>query len=296
MTTTATPDVSGNIVVGVDPSPSSELAVTWAAEEARAQHRGLTLVHAMARLSTNQLAALGTAGIPPAQIDEESRAEAERTMERVLSLAVASAPEAEIQTLIEVGDARSLLLELASTAAMVVVGSRGHGPVAGLLLGSVSGALVRHSGTPVAVIRARAGSAHGVLAAADGSDASVGPLEQAFREASFHRMPLTIMHCLWDGVAAEAGWVLVADADPEGEEARLRIAESMSGVADKFPEVEVRIAVTRGAIDACLVDLSADYDLLVIGRPPRSLGQRLLLSGVTTSVAEHAQSPVLVVP
>jgi nucleotide-binding universal stress UspA family protein len=293
--TTRTPDVRGGIVVGVDSSPASEYAVTWAAKEALLQHRGLTLVHAQALLSTNQLAALGTAGIPPQQIDDQTREDAEHTLEHARSLAADQLPGSEIQTVLEVGDPRSLLLDLASTASMVVVGSRGHGPVAGLLLGSVSGALVRHAETSVAVIRPRDGAGDGVLVAADGSDASLGPVEHAYREASIHQLPLTILHCLWDGLAAKARWSLVPDSDPEGEATRQRIAGSIAGLAEKFPEVTVRVAVTQGAIDSCLVDWSAEYDLLVIGRPPRSLGQRLTFGGITTSVAEHAHSPVLVI-
>jgi nucleotide-binding universal stress UspA family protein len=67
-------------------------------------------------------------------------------------------------------------------------------------------------------------------------------------------------------------------------------------MGEKFPDVELEVLVTRGAIDACLVDLSARYDLLVIGRPRRPLLQRLTMSGLTTPVAEAAHSPVLVVP
>ena len=296
MTTTATRDARGDIVVGIDGSPASDSAVTWAAQEARLQHRGLTLVHAQARLSTNQIAALGTAGIPPQRIDDETRADAQYTLNRARSDAAAQMPAREIHTVLELGDARDLLLGLAPTASMVVVGSRGHGQVAGLLLGSISGALVRHSETPVAVIRPREGSSDGVLVAADGSDESKEALELAYREASLRHLPVTIVHCLWDGLAATARWSLVPETDPEGDDARVRIAGAIEAMAEKFPDVDVRIAVTRGAIDACLVDLSSDYDLLVVGRPPRSLGQRLTFGGLTTSVAEHAHSPVLVVP
>jgi nucleotide-binding universal stress UspA family protein len=293
--TTTTSDAAGSIVVGVDSSSSSEHAVTWAAEEARLQHRGLTLVHAQSPLSTNQLVALGTAGIPLQQINDQARVAAESTVESAQSLAAALVPDTEIHTVLELADARTLLLDLASTAAMVVVGSRGHGPVAGLLLGSVSGALVRHAEAPVTVVRSYAGPREGVLVGADGSDVSVGPVEHAFREASLHQMPLTIVHCIWDGLGATSRWSPVPASDPEGQEARLRITESVAGISQKFPDVTTRVSVTRGAVDACLVDLSADYHLLVIGRTPRSLGQRLLLSGVTTAVAEHAHSPVLVV-
>lgn len=294
--TTDTPTTHGTILVGVDESPSSEHAVVWAAEEAQLQHRGLTIVHAEASMSSTQLAALSSAAIPPRQVNAELHAIAERTVERARSLAADRMPDADIDSVLAVTDPRSLLLDLSTTASMVVVGSRGHGPVAGLLLGSVSGALVRHSTIPVVVVRPNQHETHGVLIAADGSEESAEPVEVAYQEASLHGLPLTIVHCMWDAMFAQVRWTDLPSSNPIAQEARLRVAESVAGMAEKYPDVDVSIRVTRGAIDACLVDLSTEFELLVAGRPPRTLGQRLLLSGITTSVAEHAHCPVLVVP
>lgn len=294
--TSTLPITSGNIVVGVDGSPGSEHAVLWAVEEAGAQRRGLTIVHTQKQVSANELAWLGTAGIPPQQLNAEMAQEAERVLDRARALATDHRPEVPIETLLGYGDARKHLLELATSAPMVVVGTRGHGPVAGLLLGSVSGALIRHAETPVAVVRPKATSGRGILIASDGSEESLELVEQAYREASWHQAPLTVVHCLWDGLKSQERWTSVSDDDPEGDEARLRIAESVAGMREKFPDVTMRVELTRGAVDACLVDLSAQYDLLVIGRPDRPLLVRLTISSLTTPVAEHAHCPVLVVP
>jgi nucleotide-binding universal stress UspA family protein len=148
----------------------------------------------------------------------------------------------------------------------------------------------------VAVVRAVQADARGVLIAVDGTDASAGPLEYAYAEASVHGLPLTVLHCHPDALGASMRWSEIDPSDPAGEDARVRVSESIAGMGEKFPEVDVQVVITQGAVDACLVDLSARYDLLVIGRPPSSLGQRLLLGGITTAVAEHAHSPVLVIP
>ena len=206
------------------------------------------------------------------------------------------APTRRIETVVRAQDPRSLLLEWGASAAMTVVGTRGHGHVVGLLLGSVSGALVRHAETPVAVVRPRTERGRGVLVASDGSEESLEVVEHAYREASLHHVGLTVVHCLWDGLVSLARWTAVSETDPAGEEGRLRVAESVAGMAEKFPDVGMSVEVTRGAIDACLVDLSARHELLVIGRPPRPLLQRLTVSSLTTPVAEYAHSPVLVVP
>jgi nucleotide-binding universal stress UspA family protein len=294
--TSTHPTPSGHIVVGVDGSPESEHAVMWAAEEARLGHRGLTLVHVQKRVSGNELAWLATAGIPPSQVNAEMDQDAERILERAHALAAEPFPGTPIETVLGYGDPRGQLLDMAPTASMVVVGSRGHGPVAGLLLGSVSGALVRHSPTPVVVVRPTPAPGGGVLIAADGTEESLTLVEHAYREASLRQTTLTVVHCLWDALIARTRWTTVAEAEPEAAEARLRIAESVAGMCEKFPDVELTVKVTRGAVDACLVDMSAQYDLLVIGRPARPLLARLTVSGLTTPVAEHAHCPVLVVP
>jgi nucleotide-binding universal stress UspA family protein len=290
------PIASGSIIVGVDGSPSSEHAIAWAAKEAGLQRRGLTLAHAQTHMSANEMAWLSSAGIPPRQVTEHIHADAERILDRAHALAAAHCPEESIDTVLEVQDARSLLLDLGGRAAMTVVGTRGHGRVVGLLLGSVSSALVRHATSPVVVVRPVPSPRRGILIAADGSEESLGPVEYACREASLHRTTVTVVHCLWDRLLAPTPWADVPRSDPEGEEARLRIAESTAGMREKFPDVDMTVRVTRGAIDACLVDLSADHDLLVIGRPTRPLLQRLTISGLTLPVAEQAHCPVLVVP
>jgi nucleotide-binding universal stress UspA family protein len=294
--TSTHPTPSGNIVVGVDGSPSSEHAVMWAAEEAALQRRRLTLVHTQKQVSANEMAWLAGAGIPPRQVNAEMDEDAERILERARSVAADLSPGVPVETVLGYGDARGHLLDLTTTASMVVVGSRGHGPVAGLLLGSVSGALVRHSDTPVVVVRPTPAPGGGDLIAADGSEESLELVELAYREASLHQLPLTIVHCLWDALIARTRWTTVDETDPAAEEARLFMAEAVAGMGEKFPDVDLSVLVTRGAVDACLVDLSARYDLLVIGRPVRPLLARLTVSGLTTPVAEHAHCPVLVVP
>jgi nucleotide-binding universal stress UspA family protein len=296
MTTPTTLNAQGSIIVGVDGSPASEHAVMWAADEARLQRRDLTLVHALATVSSSQLGMLATAGIPPGQVTGELRSSAEEIVKRAHVLAADRCPGAAIDIVIEPEDARKLLLELGKTASMTVVGTRGHGLVAGLLLGSVSAAVVRHAETPVVVVRPVQASASGVLIAADGSEDSLQLVEHAYREASYRQVPLTIVHCVWDGLVAQARWANVSETDPQGTEARLRIAESVAGMGEKFPDVETHVKVTRGAVDACLVDLSAKHELMVIGRPPRSLRVRLTLAGLAVPIAEHAHCPVLVVP
>lgn len=286
---------TGAIVVGVDGSPLGEHAVLWAAEEARLQNRSLLLVHAIEPVSANQLAWLSSAGIPPHQVNREAQDVAARVIERARTLADDRRPAERVETEIQVGDPRRVLLDHAERAPLVVVGTRGHGRVAGLLLGSVSGAVLRHATCPVAVVRPGPAESRGVLLGVDLSLAGLPAVEAAFGQASQRRLPLTVVHCLWDTLIGRDAWAHLDPSDPDADEARRLVAETLAGAQEKYPDVAVRVEITRGAIEDCLVDLSQRHELLVIGRSAGRL-RHLTWGAHATTIAEHAHSPVLVVP
>ena len=97
-------------------------------------------------------------------------------------------------------------------------------------------------------------------------------LEFAYREAALHQWPLRVMQSAADG------------ATPE--EARLALAEPMSGLAEKFPDVCTAWEVIRGPADERLVSASVLMHLLVVGRR-RHTGRAVL---------DHASTAVAVVP
>jgi nucleotide-binding universal stress UspA family protein len=286
---------TGAIVVGVDGSPLGEHAVLWAAEEARLQNRSLLLVHAIEPISANQLAWLSSAGIPPHQVNREAQDVAARVIERARTLADDRRPAERVETEIRLGDPRRVLLDHAERAPLVVVGTRGHGRVAGLLLGSVSGAVLRHATCPVAVVRPGPAESRGVLLGVDLSLAALPAVEVAFEQASQRGLPLTVVHCLWDTLIGRDAWAHVDPSDPDADEARRLVAETLAGAQEKYPDVAVRVELTRGAIEDCLVDLSQLHELLVIGRSAGRL-RHLTWGAHATTIAEHAHSPVLVVP
>ena len=302
MTTTTTETLgsipTGSVIVAVDGSHHADQALAWAAEEARVQRRPLTIVHVEHVIGSQERGWLAQAGIPLSQITAEIRAESEQQIRRAHALAVEAEPGIEIDTVRRMGDARAVLLELANRASMIVLGSRGRGPVSSLLLGSVSIAVSRHAACPVVVVRPREDRArlHGVLVGTDCSGRSLPTLETAFREASYHGFPLTVVHCQWEALAVPGGWRAAHATDAFYDDARIRVAEVLAGLQEKFPDVGVSVRITVGQVDQCLADLSRAYELTVIGRHARTLLERVGSFSLSTAIVEHSCGPILIVP
>ncbi|MDW6057425.1 universal stress protein [Streptomyces sp. FXJ1.4098] len=131
-----------SIVVGTDGSLSADAALRWAAREARVHNAPLEVIHAWE----------GVVGqvVPP-------DAEFERHAKAVLDAAVDRLPARErppgTNTRLVKGHAAAALIKASEGAAMVVVGSHGHGGFVGTLLGSVSQRVATHAHCPVVIVR-----------------------------------------------------------------------------------------------------------------------------------------------
>lgn len=142
-------DTAPRIVVGVDGSPTSVLALLWAAEEAVLRQATLAVVHAWSDSN------VGT-GIPGSafSVDIESLKQAARaTLDEVLDST--TLPEGiRIERHVIMGPGASVLLDASADADLLVVGTRGLGNVKGLILGSVSHACISQATCPVVVVPA----------------------------------------------------------------------------------------------------------------------------------------------
>jgi nucleotide-binding universal stress UspA family protein len=139
---------SGPIVVGVDGSSPSLTALEWAAEQASTKNLDLHVVvgwHLPLMLGMPLPLPTGFDPLEPARdiIDEVERTIAARY------------PDVVVKTHMEEGPAARSLVRAAHAlgASLLVVGARGHGEVAGLLMGSVSEHVVTHAKCPVVVVR-----------------------------------------------------------------------------------------------------------------------------------------------
>ncbi|MFJ3921570.1 universal stress protein [Streptomyces sp. NPDC090022] len=147
---------SGPVVLGVDGSGAGVAAVDFAFAEAALRGVGLVALHAWTTWN---------APVPPPQDPAEPYASAPGMLaeaeERLLSEALAGHreryPEVPVEHRVVHGATRETLIAASGTAQLLVVGARGRGGFAGLLLGSVSQAVLHHARCPVAVVRVREG-------------------------------------------------------------------------------------------------------------------------------------------
>lgn len=147
--TESEPMTGPRIVVGVDGSASATRALRWAADEARLRQLPLHVVHAW-MVPFVEPGGLSGGPMVIGIVEEASRKLLE---EAVASIDSAHLPAPVHGTLV-CGGAAGALLQNAEGAELLVVGARGHGGFAGLLLGSVSDQVVRHAPCPVVVVPA----------------------------------------------------------------------------------------------------------------------------------------------
>jgi nucleotide-binding universal stress UspA family protein len=142
------PDRALPVVVGIDGTPLSEAAIPFAFAAAAARRVPLVAVHTwLDEINDPALAEL---------VDWQTAAvQAEEILAERLAGWGEKYPDVPVQRVVARGRAAQALLDQAARAQLVVVGSRGHGEIAGLLLDSVSNALVHGAGCPVAIVRTK---------------------------------------------------------------------------------------------------------------------------------------------
>jgi nucleotide-binding universal stress UspA family protein len=146
-------DESSNarIVVGVDGSPASKAALSWAVTEARLRHSTVEAVHAW-QFPAIAVTHYGGEAVPVFARDDLEKA-AEELLHDTVTEVTGDDGDVDVTAVLADGRPADALLTASEGADLLVVGSPGHGGVAGALLGSVSTHVLRHSRCPVVVIR-----------------------------------------------------------------------------------------------------------------------------------------------
>jgi nucleotide-binding universal stress UspA family protein len=272
--------MSRQVVVGFDGSPTSVQALSWAVEEARLRTWGLTALAVLDRRLTDRIE-------PPDVLTRGPDGDGTERLSEVVAKTTADYP-ARFST--ARGAAAAELVAACDEGDLLVVGTRGRGPLAGLLLGSVSRACLHHA--PCSVVTCPAGARpvghRRVLVEVDASDASRAAIEIAAHEASLRGAALHAVHAVhWDHLGAELVVPDTAQLVSWGK----RLLERELACAG----VSARPVVIPGHPGDVLVRHSWHADLLVVGATGQNPLIGFRLESTSDYCAQHARCPVMVV-
>ncbi|MGV9452582.1 universal stress protein [Streptomyces sp. NPDC003635] len=290
------------VIAAVDGSDDSLRALDWALDTARGRGAPLRVVHVRQYAAWMQADVLVSG--PPEPEDDPVLGEV-RT--RVAS--VPDRPEMEYVTL--EGAPGAVLPELGSVAQLLVLGSRGRGGFASLLLGSNGMAAARDAECPVVVVPRPGREVHEGAPTGPGPRVVVGLqvdspdeaiLDFAFAEAARRAARLQVVAAypspvqIWTAAPAQ---ILPPALDDKAVENETRaLAEGfLAPHRSRYEDVRAEAHVAPGDAAGHLVAASKNADLVVVGRHRRRLlAPTRMIGSVTQAVLLHAASPIAVVP
>lgn len=286
------------VLVGYDGSKSSLRALDQAAEEAA--RRG-TALEVMCCVFWNPPPPPGLFLSPEERrsVTEASNDALQKTVEELRG----RHPNLWIEGTICHEEPAAALIRASKDVPLTVVGTRGHGPLLGRLLGSVSLRLAAHGHGPVMVVRGERdpdAAPHGTVLLAVKSDSDQAATRFAFEEAVRRDARLLALHA-WQFPSLPHYLPVPRTEPPPNPETLRKAADAvpryaLSRCSDDFPTVPVTTDhACRRTADA-LVEASERADVLVLAvrRSPRGYG--LQLGPVTHAVLHDAHCPVILVP
>ncbi|SMH31473.1 Nucleotide-binding universal stress protein, UspA family [Rathayibacter oskolensis] len=275
------------VVVGVSGSDRSADALRWGLEYARGHRLPVDLVTVIEPVRARLAGA-----------DAEHRRLAGAALEEARSLAASEYPEVRTRERLLEGDPVHLLADAAPADALLVLGAQPLPRRGGVVTAPVAVRVAAASRSAVALIpgpSSGAGGRVGVAVGVDGSEVSLAAIRLAAVEADRLGEPLLALHA-WQLPGAWADSVpverIVIDAIEEDE--NLVLAESLVGLRDSCPDLEVRQLLVRGNPVERLTALAATSRLLVLGSHGRGAFLRLLLGSVSHSLALTVPGPLII--
>ncbi|MEU9479404.1 universal stress protein [Streptomyces sp. NPDC048191] len=289
------------VIAAVDGSDDSLRALEWAFDAARRRAAPLRVVH------VRQYAAWGQADVLVAAPPET---EGDPVLDDVHTRLADRGEEPVVEYVALEGVPGAVLPELGTDAELLVLGSRGRGGFASLLLGSNGLAAARDAECPVVVVPRPGSEVHGEGPAEPGPRVVVGlhvdspdeaTLDLAFTEAALRGARVQVVAAYpWPvQIWSAPGQILPPQVDRDAIEHETRaLAEGFLGPhRERHPGVRADAEALPGDAAGHLVAASKDAELVVVGRHRRRLlAPARMMGSVTQAVLLHAASPVAVVP
>ncbi|MFE7928585.1 universal stress protein [Streptomyces sp. NPDC057456] len=288
--------MTGPITAGVDGTDESIAALAWAAREAVRRDLDLRVVHAW--------------GFQPnAAADVADRDAQEQWVRDSVRRAVATVaeryPGPAVTIDVREGSPIGTLVAAAAEAELLVLGSRGHGPVVGFLLGSVGQQVITEAACPVVLVRAgdkpsSEVAGHEIVVGQHGEpEDSAAALRFAFETAATRGAAVRAVRAwtLPPVFAYSPGSLKLADEagglEPFEKKA---LAEALEPWRARFPDVPVVEHVEMGSAGQVLLSVSGRAQLMVVGRRAHRTAVGARIGSVAHGVLHHADCPVAVVP
>ncbi|MGC0418115.1 universal stress protein [Embleya sp. AB8] len=284
----------GHVVVGFDGSPGAERAVDLAADEAARRHTTLEVLHALEWVEF---------GSADDRFAEQLRENAHAIVDRGATRARTRRPDLRVLATVEIADAVDVLAAASDRAALLVVGSRGMGGFAGLLMGSVSLPVSATSRCPLLVVHPDhdtvADRVPKPVVVGVSTDDCAAALEVAFAQAYARNVPLRAIHA-WRYPAMMAGGIGYAPAawvmDDWRSAAQTSLTAALKPLRAQYPYVTVTDDLILDTPAHALITASTDADLVVLAAHRKTGRFGPNLGRVTHTVLHHAKSPILLVP
>lgn len=276
------------VLAGYDGSPESELALRWAAEDARARRLPLHVCH-----TWHWPYPVAPSGV---EALEAAREAGRRLLDHGAAVARQAAPQVEVRSRLAAGPASAILIDESEGAAMAFVGAHGAGGFEGLAAGSTAVQLAAYGACPVVAVRGLPAAGRPVVVGVDGSPASGAALAFAFEEAALHGRPLRAIFACWEPEAitsAEMG--MLSDPEQLRKTGATLLERAVCPWREKYPYVEVETRPVMRTPRHALLEAAEDAGLVVVGN--RGLGDvtALRLGAVSHALLAYASCSVAVV-
>ncbi|ACU36356.1 universal stress protein [Actinosynnema mirum] len=263
------------VVVGVDGSRTALRAVRWAASEARARDVPLRLAHAEMPLPQ---------GIPG--LDDRTRQEMHKQALLWLDEAAGQAGGVAVQYRAQIALAAPLLTAESERADLVVLGSRGTGTLASLLLGSTAVAVGARSSCPVVVVPDHDPKPGPVVCGIRSVD-DTAALARAFEQARGNRLVV---------VSTTRPHLLSAPDDQATADHSAHLARTVDPWRRRHPDVQVDLVVRGDHPAHTLREWARGASLLVVGSRGRGTLAGWLHASTSQALLHRTPCPVMLVP